>query len=240
METLNSDEKMVILMKLTGLEIIKICETSKIMQKVCTEERYNVLWQQKIWEEFEIKFNGDRGCKKYKELALLYRKTFYIVNCIDIEHAGDSFSTLFDTREKAENYIYFQLAPEYTYTSVKTGLKINDSIQRGRLLYSIEQTHLEKQVIKQDISGLDLEYEKAQERFHNLYKNDKFANEIKHATNDIIRDINNDYAGISRLENVDRITEDVRYLAYEFEIVEKYKTHFIDYISDNIFVVNNL
>ncbi len=240
METLNSDEKIAILMKLTGLEIIKICETSKMMQKVCTEERYNSLWQHKIWEEFEIKFNGDRSCKKYKELALLYRKTFYIVNCINIEHAEDSFSTIFDTRQKAENYIYFQLTPEYTYASVKTGLKINHSIQRGRLLYSIEQTHLQKHVIKQDISGLDLEYEKAQEQFYNLYKNDKFVHEIKHAVNDIIIDINNDYANISHVNINNRIADEIRSLAYEFEIVEKYQIHFINYISDNIFTNNNL
>ena len=43
METLNSDEKMSILMKLTGHEIVKVCETGKTMQKVCKEERYNPL-----------------------------------------------------------------------------------------------------------------------------------------------------------------------------------------------------
>ena len=77
-----------------------------------------------------------------------------------------------------------------------------------------------------------------QEQFRNLYIDDEFANEIKHAVSDIIIDLNYDLMGINQnIENmVERITQEVETLSEEFKIVGKYKNEFITYILDNIFL----
>ncbi len=240
METLNSDEKMSILMKLAGAEIVKVCETSKTMQKICKDERYARLWKQKIWEEFENKYDGNNGYEKYKELTLLYRTTFYVVNFIDSDQAEDSFSILFDTREKAEIYIYTLIAPDYTYARLKTALKVNNSLRLGNIIYSIHEEQLKKEIMQQNISDATMEYEKMQEKFRNLYKEDEFANEITHAVNDIIIDINNDSQGRFPKNIKKNITKEVKKLSKEFEIVSKNETEFINYIFGNIFIPTEL
>ena len=47
MEKLNSDEKMSILMNLNGNEIIRVCSTSKSMARICSDERYSPLGEEK-------------------------------------------------------------------------------------------------------------------------------------------------------------------------------------------------
>ena len=83
MEKLNSDEKMSILMKLTGEEIIKVCQTSKNMSRICNDERFTPLWRNKIKEEFNVEYNGTNGYERYKYLYMLYRQTFYAVVDVD-------------------------------------------------------------------------------------------------------------------------------------------------------------
>ena len=139
MEKLNSDEKMSILMKLTGEEIIKVCQTSKDMSRICNDERFTPLWRNKIKEEFNIEYKGTNGYEKYKYLYMLYRQTFYAVVDVDTEQHLSSDVILFDTREKAEGYIVDFLGDYFTYSQVISTLRITGHISFGSTIYRIEE-----------------------------------------------------------------------------------------------------
>ena len=139
MEKLNSDEKMSILMKLTGEEIIKVCQTSKNMSRICNDERFTPLWRNKIKEEFNLEYNGTNGYEKYKYLYMLYRQTFYAVIDVDTEQVLSSDAILFDTLEKAEAYIVAFLGDYFTYSQVISTLRITGHISFGSTIYRIEE-----------------------------------------------------------------------------------------------------
>lgn len=90
MENLNSDEKMKILINLQGHEIVKVCQTSKKMQLICSDERYNPLWKNKIKNEFNIDYNKEKAFKKYKELSILYNTTYLLFCYIDEDETGET------------------------------------------------------------------------------------------------------------------------------------------------------
>ena len=139
MENLNSDEKMSIFMKLTGEEIIKVCQTSKNMSRICNDERFTALWRNKIREEFNVEYNGTNGYEKYKYLYMLYKQTFYAVIDVDMETALSSDAILFDTREKAEGYILAFLGEYFTYSQLISTLRITGHISFGSTVYRIDE-----------------------------------------------------------------------------------------------------
>jgi hypothetical protein len=106
MENLNSDEKMSILMKLEGKEINKVCQVSKIMRKICTDERYNPLWRNKIKEEFNIVYTGS---KAYDEFKFLYRLKNTEIHTVKITNeydwGSDGKVMLFYTERAAFNFM---------------------------------------------------------------------------------------------------------------------------------------
>ena len=142
MEKLNSDEKIQIMLNLTGDEIIKVCQVSTSMQKICDELRYNSLWKQKILEEFQIQYTGIEGFKKYRELSKLYTMEFYLVTYINFDSPGASWSDIFLTRDQAVDYIAAAFGSEINYFIVKTNFKYNDEMEASGDLYTIEKSEL--------------------------------------------------------------------------------------------------
>jgi len=106
MEKLNSDEKMSILMNLEGKEINKVCQTSKTMQKICNDERYNPLWKNKIREEFNIVYKGSKANDEFKFLYRLNNTKLHTVK-IGVEHNWGEECTVknFYTKEAAFNFM---------------------------------------------------------------------------------------------------------------------------------------
>ena len=139
MEKLNSDAKMQILMKLTGDEIVKVCQTSKDLYRACNEERYTPLWRQKIKNEFNIDYNGQKGYDKYRDLRTIFGTTYYIVKVINTEQPDNSYVSLCVTKEQAENYIVVQLVESFTYAQVKSALEASGFVRDSHLHLSIQQ-----------------------------------------------------------------------------------------------------
>ena len=116
MEKLNSDEKMLVVMKLDPKEVVIVCDGSKEM---CKNKKYDLLWEKKIKEDFNVTSQG--SYEKYKSVKQLYEKTFYVVSIID-EYLPASSYIIFDSEEKAEKYIYSKLGGNFSYSAMKTAL----------------------------------------------------------------------------------------------------------------------
>lgn len=162
MEKLNSDAKMQILMKLSGDEIVKVCQASKDLYRACNDERYTPLWRQKIKDEFNIEYNGERGYDKYRDLRTIFGTTYYIVKIINTDQNSESYSKIFITKEQAENYIVMQLSEFFTYSQVKSALKAGgDFLQHSYRLFSIEEERMEPvENLHEDERNYNKEYEK--------------------------------------------------------------------------------
>ncbi len=108
-EKLSSDEKMLILMKLSSSEIVKVCETSKDLSRVCYDARYNPLWYKKIREEFNIDYKGKNGYLEYKRLYSVYKTPTYIVQIKSV-YANIAETYNFSSIEKAKDFLkmYFK------------------------------------------------------------------------------------------------------------------------------------
>ena len=104
MENLNSDEKMNVLMKLNGQEIVRVCQTSKNMSRICNDERYDPLWRNKIKQEFNEEYKGSLPFEKYKFLYQLKTTTIYVIEILDTEQIDRPDTWMFYSLEEAKTY----------------------------------------------------------------------------------------------------------------------------------------
>lgn len=147
MESLNSDEKMQILLKLDGKEIVKVCQANKNMMKICSDDRYKPLWSAKISEEFKVKLSPDEdGFNKYRELHILSSSKLYIVVAVDTQYSDESFTQVFYTLESAEDYIAGIMTQDVdedelqqSFENIINELKTYGMVDDGNYRYIIEE-----------------------------------------------------------------------------------------------------
>jgi len=73
MENFNADEKMLVLMQLEPKEVLIVCDRSKEMNAACRNNKYNLLWQKKLKEDFDVDYVGNEGYEKYQTLATEFK-----------------------------------------------------------------------------------------------------------------------------------------------------------------------
>ncbi len=105
-ESMSLDMKYVLSTKLSGNELIKLCATSNEMRKICTLKRFNFLWQDKIKEDFNIIYKDSDSYNEYMRLTISYAKTYWNLLAIDEGEPRNSWSKLYDTKEKAISSFY--------------------------------------------------------------------------------------------------------------------------------------
>jgi hypothetical protein len=233
MEKLNSDEKMSILIKLPPHEIVKVCQTSKEMNRICNDKRYDPLWREKIREDFDFIYRGEGGYDKYRDLKILYTTDFFVVNVFNTEEQFNSYSVLFDNRDKAEAFI-LSANKNLTYAQIKTSLNFQENLQTDTYIYSIQETNLKK-IEKEKLSKLLNEkqlYELEKDKFYSLFKNDEEEEEdIESALDELMLYLIN---GIDVMHNISEtkriIKTQVKNIGENFPIVEKYKEEVEEYI----------
>ena len=194
MEDLSSDVRMELAKYLKGDDILSLCQSSKTMKKICLDERYDPLWWQKIEEEYQITYRGSAAAKKYEELRKLYTKTFYIVTYRNQDNNADPWLQIFDTREKAVEYIAKDVV-SYSYQGnyflirwiADKADEGNDSFEIGSDIYEIQKKSL---VSLNDVNEKYLEiskknYKEEYERLLNIL-DDKVGAEIVSELDDLI------------------------------------------------------
>lgn len=107
MDQLPAELKSLLAENLSVKDIVHLCSASKTMQKMCADNRYNSLWKLKIKQDFDIDYQNSDAYLEYMRLAYTRSKIFY--NVIEVgpsmDSAGEVDSVLFDTYDKAVEYI---------------------------------------------------------------------------------------------------------------------------------------
>lgn len=142
MEKFNADEKMSVLMKLDPREIIIVCDTSKKMLQTCTNTKYNIMWEQKIKEDFNVD-SGYKGYEDYKFLKKLHEQKICVVNVIVHNDPGNSYSSLFLTRENAVRFIHYSIG-NISYSAIITSLYVRNYVESGARIYEIVPDKIEE------------------------------------------------------------------------------------------------
>lgn len=236
MEKFNPDEKMLVLMKLPPQEVLVVCETSREMNVSCRNSKYNLMWENKIKQDFNVDKEG--SYEKYKFLKQLYEEKFYVVLAID-EYIPDSFSKIFDSEEKAEKYIYAQLNGEYSYAAMKSALNTH-SLKYGSKTYELQEVEMNKE----SIDFLDDSFNKEKEEYErNVEKLKEIDEDMIANVEDFVTDFNSDFSeGIRSVTKVtktkNKINKFVKEIDEEFELAEK-KALFRDMVINSLLVDND-
>lgn len=147
MEKLPLDMKVKLLMQLPLQEILSVCSASKELNKVCTEQKYNNLWKQKIYQHFGTKYAGNSAYNQYIFLNKVHKMTFYNV-LIDWDTDDPSTHGPFLSFQEAKDFIIDQYLilmrdigepKTYEYTLYQ----FNGSVLTGDPTYSIEESAFE-------------------------------------------------------------------------------------------------
>lgn len=93
MESLPKEITSEILKNIPGKEILGNCGVNKQFARVCSDDpKYNNLWRQKIEEDFQQVYMGDRAYQEYKYLNRLYSQKLYLVSSYNDDSRGDGVS----------------------------------------------------------------------------------------------------------------------------------------------------
>jgi hypothetical protein len=99
---LTPDTKYLVAQKLSGKDLVKLCSTDKEMRKLCSSDKYNKLWQEKLKEDYDVKYEGKNAYMEYLQNTYFYNKGYYIVTVVAY---GYTESELFKKRKDAINWI---------------------------------------------------------------------------------------------------------------------------------------
>ncbi len=233
-EKLNSDEKILILMKLSSKEILKVCSVNKDLSRVCNDSRYNPLWYQKIKEDFNITYNqiiNKNGYEEYKRLFMLFNTEIYVVSIANKRRA-EYYSKTFLSYEDAGAYIVLEnnFNPNI-YAKLKTHLEYFDSFTYEETTYTISVNYMEKKNLDalENLKKKREEYNKKTESFNDIFNNLEDKN-IRTKFNDLLREFirdtsDNDREYLWYITEVEEFISDYNLQEYEQEIKE-----YLDYI----------
>ena len=102
-EQLPLDPKYKIFEKMSGIELLKICNTSKTMRDMCGKINFHKIWQQKIKEDFKVDYHDTDSYLEYLRLSYTKDRLYWIVS--EINFMGEVYTTLFFSEEEAINFI---------------------------------------------------------------------------------------------------------------------------------------
>lgn len=240
MEKLNSDEKISILMKLDGNEIIKVCQTSKEMSRICNDDRYTPLWRKKIQEEFHLTYDGERGFDKYRELRILYDTNIYCVIVTDTSGSDEPRTVLFYTMEDAKKYIWMNIEEGFNYMQVENTLNANGYIRIGSYRYTIETNRMNNlnTALEDELEEQKRTAENKNKEFYMILKKENVDEEtIKEEIVDAITDLNSDIesrpALIKFFRNLEKHVENILKTG---KLSEKFRVIVRNYILDSILI----
>jgi hypothetical protein len=120
--------------------LVTVCESSKEINGICQNNKYNDLWINKIKKDFNIIYDGKKAYEEYKFLEKLYRKEFYVIVRTD-EEEQEFETTIFDRKEKAEKYVYTLLDGKYPYLAMRAALRSEDGLVYGPT-YKLVKQHI--------------------------------------------------------------------------------------------------
>lgn len=109
MENLSLDAKYEVYKNMSGRELLNLCNTSKFMRETCQKNNFNMIWQHKIKEDFNVDYHDRDGYLEYLRLSYMYSKRLWtVIHYLDSPDfsAREISSKIFDSRNKAFNYVY--------------------------------------------------------------------------------------------------------------------------------------
>ncbi len=209
MDKLNSDEKILILSKLSAGEIMKTCGVNKDLSRACGDPRYNPLWYQKIKDDFNTIYNKHNPYEEYKRLFLLYRTQIFTVSIAD-ENNNEYYSEMFLSRKEAEAYI-IKNCDDIDPRIVLTNLRYTDRMKYYNNIYVISEGYIQKPDIGslKSLQSLDDELSMKKEEFVDLLKDVENTEEIIQNFEELILDFKHDLSVLDEFERENYINDTV-------------------------------
>lgn len=235
MEKLNSDEKMIVLMKLTAKEIVKACAMSKDLSRVCGDPRYNPLWYSKIKQDFNVNYNGSNGYEEYKRLFMLFHTEIYVVSMAD-RNNDEYQSKVFLTREHFEAYIFEQVNDDEMYAQMATSSIYTNRYEYMEDVYAITKNYIKKRDIESlnDLEDNKKEYAEETKTFYNKLKTLENGEAVIEEFEGLVSDFAHDMSASDISERRDYIDINVYSSIKEFVLdnnLQDYENEIKDYIK---------
>ena len=115
-ENLSLDGKFELFKNMTGRELLSLCSTSKTMRDTCSKQNFYTIWSAKIKEDFDNEYHETDSYQEYLRLAHLYGKTLWTVIKYKYEDQDYDDALIFDSKEKALNYVYEKFKTLWSFT----------------------------------------------------------------------------------------------------------------------------
>ena len=161
-ESMSLDIKYKLSKKLTAIELIKLCATSTEIRKICTLNKFNMIWKDKINEDFNSTYKGEDSYNEYMRLTIFYSTTYWNLLAIDQDEPQNSWSELYTSKEEAMSSFY----NKYVVVSKMSDTEYMLNYSSFRKLFDDEDDLIDWSVYK--IRLLNIKFSKTHERLDDI------------------------------------------------------------------------
>lgn len=91
-------------LELDGGELMKMCSTNNETRRICTSERFNPIWTQKLLKEFNVRYQGNNAYMEYLQHAYLYKQSCWIAT-ISSRKSTVSITKIFKNKSDAAAFL---------------------------------------------------------------------------------------------------------------------------------------
>ena len=91
-------------LNLDGGELMKMCSTNNETRRICTSEKFNPIWTQKLLKDFNVAYNGNNAYMEYLQHAYLYNQSYWVAT-ISSRRSPTSITKIFKNKSDAAIFL---------------------------------------------------------------------------------------------------------------------------------------
>lgn len=185
---LTSDAKYVLATKLSGSELVKLCATNSEMRKLCTLQKYNSIWINKLKEDFNVDYMGKDAYMEYLQHSYLYKNDYWVVVYTNLYSGNEDETQIFKSRSEALTQIYSfiklnDLTNKMTYAAMKSCIEAHNTVVSNYTRISLLSSSIER-----CNETYEIEYQKSIINFCSSINNPELKDDIERVLNEIFND----------------------------------------------------
>jgi hypothetical protein len=187
---LTPDTKYLVGQKLSGKDLVNLCSTDREMRKICSSDKYNKLWQDKLKEDHDVNYEGKNAYMEYLQNTYFYKKKYYTV--IEETNGYTTHSFIFTEKKEGINWIYHQLkirSDPLSFPIVNGKLESDGEINCGIYKYYIMNSVFKKS----SVDYLEKYKEKLREIYLVIGKDKKDRKKMEDFVDDFISNYDDNY-----------------------------------------------
>lgn len=110
-------------LKLNGRELMKMCSANNETRRICSSEKFNPIWTEKLLKDFNVKYRGNNAYMEYLQHAYLYKQSYWVATVFNKNDNVIVTSKILRTHSDAAGFLADEAMKFYSRNPERRQLK---------------------------------------------------------------------------------------------------------------------